>query len=304
MTPITGSGWNGRVGDAGPPDRSRMTWINGITPGWFRAMDIRILSGRDFEQNDRIGATKVAVINETFARRFLVAGPPVGQRVRVGGPGDATSYRIVGLVSDAVYRSLREGMVPTMYVPLAQEDRIAGGITMTVATMPGARSGAERVVSEALHQIDPGLSFTFGNFDEFLRALTTQERLVAMLSGFFGGLALLLAVLGLYGVVSHSVHARRAEIGVRMALGASGGAILRLVLKRVGLLLTIGLVGGLSLSLWVSQFVQSLLFQLDAQDPATLSSAVLVLAAAGVLAAWLPARRAARLDPGHVLREN
>ena len=130
-----------------------------------------------------------------------------------------------------------------------------------------------------------------------------QERLVAMLSAFFGGLGLLLAAVGLYGVVSHAVQARRAEFGVRMALGASPSGILHLVLRRIGVLLLTGLLLGLVASYWASTFVQTLLYELDPRDPATFITAVLVLGAVVLVAAGVPAWRATRLDPASVLRE-
>jgi predicted permease len=304
ITPITGSGWNGGVGPRrDPPDRSQMTWLNAVTPDWFRTMGVRVLDGRDFDDRDRAGGVRTAVVNETFARRFLENRPPVGQTVRVGGPSDQLDYQVVGLVSDAVYRSLREGMVPTIYLPLAQEDRIGSGITLVAAAAPGARASADRSIAAALGTVDPALAFTFQNFDEFIHGAMTQERLVAMLSGFFGGLAVLLAAIGLYGVVSHSVSVRRTEIGVRMALGANAAGIVALIFRRVGALLAIGVVIGTTLSVWASTFVQSLLFRLDAQDPATVAGAVAVLVAAIAVAAWIPARRAARVDPARVLRE-
>lgn len=131
----------------------------------------------------------------------------------------------------------------------------------------------------------------------------TQERLIAMLAGFFGGLAMLLAAVGLYGIVSHPVHARRAEIGLRMALGADRFSIERLVFRRVAVLIAGALALGLVASLWAAQFVSALLFDLDARDPLTFAAAAAALVVVGAAAAWIPAHRAARLDPATVLRE-
>ena len=161
----------------------------------------------------------------------------------------------------------------------------------------------EREVAAALTQADPTVAFTFGNFDQLVEATVTQERLIAMLSAFFGGLALLLAAVGLYGVVAHTVRSRQTEIGLRMALGAAPSSIVRLVFQRVGVLIAVGLALGLAGSLWAVRFVEALLFQLEARDPVTFAGAAAVLVAVGVLAAWMPARRAARLDPATVLRE-
>jgi ABC-type antimicrobial peptide transport system permease subunit len=161
----------------------------------------------------------------------------------------------------------------------------------------------ERDVAAALTRVDPTVVFTFGTFDQLVEATVTQERLIAMLSAFFGGLALLLAAVGLYGVVAHAVRARRTEIGLRMALGAGPSSIVRLVFQRVGVLIAAGVAFGLAGSFWAVRFVDALLFHLEARDPVTFAGAAAVLVAVGVLAAWMPARRAARLDPTTVLRE-
>jgi predicted permease len=305
ITPMTGAGWNDNIGATeGRPSRATLTWLNAVTPAWFETMGIQRLSGRGFGATDRVGGPKVAIVNETFARRFLAGRPPVGQRVIAGGPRDRSDYEVVGVVSDAVYRSLREGLVPTMYLPLTQQERLGGSITLTVSTTTAARGSADRIVADALRGVDPALTFTIRDFDQFLRGGLTQERLVALLSTFFGGLALLLAAVGLYGVVTHAVNVRRTEIGVRMALGASRAGILRLVFRRVAVLLVLGLAAGLALSLWTSRFVGALLFRLEPRDAGTFAGAVAVLVAASVLAAWIPARRAARVDPALVLRDS
>jgi predicted permease len=302
ITPLDGSGWNGGVGDAqGIPDRSHETWMNAVSPGWFETMDTPLVAGRDFESGDvTTGAPAVVIVNQAFANRFL-KGSPVGQVVRVGGLSNRPLYRVVGLAADAVYRSMREGAVPTVYLPPSARGQF--GTHLMIATAPGQRAAAERAVATALTRVDPRASFTFRTFDEYIHATMLREQLVALLSTFFGALGLLLAAVGLYGVVSHAVNARRTEIGVRLALGSSTGGIVGLIFRRVAMLLVVGLVIGAAVSLWAARFVQTLLFQLDARDPATFVVAALVLAAAVILAAWLPARRAARLDPARVLRE-
>lgn len=305
MTPVTGAGWNNTVGTspATPGDRSRMTWLNATTPGWFETMGVPVLEGRDFDTADRLGGTTVAVVNQTFAQRFLEPGPPVGQVVMLGGRDGSTAYEVVGLVGDAVYRSPREGSVPTLYVPVAQREEIWPNVALTVRTAPGQLAAVEREVAAALTRTDSGVSFTFRTFDQLLDATVTQERLVALLSSFFGGLALLLAGIGVYGIVAHAVRARASEIGVRVALGAEPRRIVRVVFRGVGVLIASGLVLGLVAAVWAARFVETLLFELDARDPWTLASAAAVLTLVGVVAAWVPARRAARLDPARVLRE-
>ena len=221
--------------------------------------------------------------------------------MRLGFDAD-TRYEIVGVVGDAVYTTPREGMLATMYVPVAQRapETFWPTVLLTINAAPGQRAAVERDVAAALTQVDPTVAFTFGTFDQLVEATVTQERLIAMLSAFFGGLALLLAAVGLYGVVAHAVRARQTEIGLRMALGAAPSSIVRLVFQRVGVLIAAGLAFGLAGSLWAARFVEALLFHLEARDPVTFAGAAAVLVAVGVLAAWMPARRAARLDPATV----
>jgi predicted permease len=309
---LTGGGWftNNRVavgdGPMLPEDRRNRVWRNATMPGWFETMGIPLRSGRDFSDRDRVGSLPVAIVNEAFVRRYLSGHQPIGQMLRVDS-ADGPRYEIVGVAADAVYTTPRDGMLPTMYVPLAQgeprEWKSWRNAVLTIQAVPGQRALVERDVATALTQADPTLVFTSGTFDQMLDATMTQERLIAMMSGFFGALALLLAGLGLYGIVAQAVSARRTEIGLRMALGAQPTGIVRLVFRRVGVLIVTGLALGLAGSWWAARFIAPLLFQVEARDPVTFSGTAAVLVGVGVLAAWVPARRAARLDPATVLRE-
>jgi predicted permease len=305
---LTGGGWSTGVigiGD-GPMVRLRSVgrpslWLNATTPGWFATMGTPLRSGRDFGAEDRIGSPRVAIVNEAFVRHYLQGEPALGQRVRLGfdalGFDAKTPHEIVGVVGDTVYTTPREGMVPTMYVPVAQRkpSEFWPTILLTVNVAVSARATVERNLAEALRKADPKIASTFGSFDQLVAATVTQERLIALVSAFFGGLALLLAAIGLYGVVAHAVSARQREIGVRIALGAEASSILRLVFARVGLLIAAGLCLGLAGSLWAARFLEALLFHLEPRDPMTFGSAAVVLVAVAVLAAWLPAHRATRL---------
>ena len=312
MRPLTGGGWfsNNQVGVGDgpllPEDRRKRVWRNATTPGWFETMGIRLQSGRDFNDRDRVGSPHVAIVNEAFARRYLPAQPPIGQTLRLDSD-DGPRYEIVGVAADAVYTLPRDGMLPTLYVPLAQREPREWNswrdAVLTIKAASGQRALIERDIAAALTQADPTLVFTSGTFDRLVEETATQERLIAMMSGFFGALALLLAALGLYGVVAQAVGARRTEIGLRLALGAQATGIVRLVFRRVGVLIVVGLALGLAGSWWASRFIAPLLFQLEAHDPTTFAGTAAVLVAVGVLAAWVPARRAARLDPATVLRE-
>jgi hypothetical protein len=280
-----------------------MTWINAVTPGWFDTMGLPLRRGRHFDGRDRIGGTRVAIVNDSFARKFLAGSSPLGRVVRLGVDRDM-AFEVVGVAGDAVYRNPREGMMPTIYLPLAQRDQIWPSVALTVAVAPGRRAAAQREIAAALSRVDPSAAFTFRTFDQLVDATVARERLVAVLAAFFGALALLLAGVGLYGIVAHAVRARRTEIGFRMALGAEPSAIVRLVFRHVGVLVVVGVAIGVACSLAVARFVQTLLFQLDARDPVTFAGATAVLVLIGVFAAWMPASRAGRLDPASVLRES
>jgi ABC-type antimicrobial peptide transport system permease subunit len=244
----------------------------------------------------------VAIVNEAFARRYLPGQQPIGQSLRVDSE-DEPRYEIVGVIADAVYTAPRDGMLPQLYVPRAQSGTSGRNAVLTIKAAPGQRALVERDVAAALAQAEPNLVFTTGTFDQMVDATATQERLIAMMSGFFGALALLLAALGLYGTVAQAVNARRTEIGLRMALGARPTGIVRLVFRHVGALIAAGLVLGLGASWWAARFIAPLLFEVEARDPMTFVGTAAVLATVGVLTALVPARRAARLDPATVLRE-
>ena len=309
---LTGGGWftNNMValgdGPMLPEDRRNRVWRNATTPGWFETMNIPLRVGRDFSDRDRVGSPPVAIVNEAFVRRYLSGQQPIGQTLRVDSAA-GPRYEIVGVAADAVYTTPRDGMLPTMYVALAQREprewNSWRNLVLTIKAAPGQRALVERDVATALTHADPTLVFKSGTFDQMLDATMTQERLIAMMSGFFGALALLLAALGLYGVVAQAVGARRTEIGLRMALGAQPTGIVRLVFRRVGVFIGAGLAVGLAASWWVARFISPLLFQVEARDPMTFSGTAAVLLTVGVLAAWVPARRAAQLDPATVLRE-
>jgi predicted permease len=307
IVPLSGQGWNTAIGPgANGPDRQRMSWVNAVSPGFFGTYGITIVAGRDFTQDDRYDGVTVAIVNEAFARRFFAGRNPVGMAFqgRIGKPAAQNApYQIVGLVSDAVYKRLREGAVPTVYLPLTQTSQTTS-INLAVRTTPAARGALTAPIAHAVGAVDGAATLTIRPFDDYLVAGVAQERLVALLSASFGALALLLAALGLYGVTSYGVSRRRAEIGVRMALGADPAGVVRLVLRRVGWLVGSGIVVGIALSWWASRFISAtLLYGVTVHDTLTFAGAAAVLALVSGAAAWLPARRASRIDPVHVLRE-
>ena len=307
IVPVSGSMWKTTIQN--PPglsltERQRGMDINHVSPDWFRTYGTPIVAGRDVGDRDTHDAPPVALINDTAARRFFPGRSPIGQTIRqVGDKPTTPPIEIVGLVRDAAYGGLREPVPPTMYRPSVQEEKAESATNLSVRAAHGSPALLSRAVSSALGSVNPNLALTFRPLADQIKASYIQERLLAMLSGFFGGVALLLSGLGLYGVMSYAVTRRRTEIGIRLALGASPHGIIRLVLRRVAVLVLAGVIVGATLSLWLAKFVGTLLFNMPARDPATLTGAIVVLAGIGVLASSLPAWRASRIDPTTVLRD-
>jgi putative ABC transport system permease protein len=280
------------------------SWANVISPGWFHTLGMTLIAGRDFSEDDRAGSQPVAIVNQALVRAFLGGRSPLGHTI-TSAPPRGMPLEIIGVVADAVYESPRESVPPTVFTPLAQLDNAAplAGMSLTVRAAVGSPVGLTKSIASAIGMIDPDLTLTFRGLADQVHASLIQERLIATLSGFFGGLALLLAGLGLYGVTSYAVSRRRREIAIRLALGAAPASVVRLVLSRLMLLVGIGIVIGVGVSVWVSRFVATLLYNLTPRDPATLASAVFVLSVVGACAAGLPAWRASRVDPAVTLRD-
>jgi len=306
--PAGRAGWNTRI--VVPPDsplkgRERASWINAVSPGWFQTYGIKLASGRDFDARDRKGAPLAAVVNRAFARRFLKAGDPIGQRFSEEGPsGTGDTFDVIGVVEDAIYRSLRAPMEPTFFLSTGQWKDPGPSVTLGIRSAAAPPLSLTRSVRDALVRADSAASLTFFTLASQVDASLTQERLLARLSTFFGCLALLLASLGLYGVTAYSVNRRRGEIGIRMALGADAADVVRMILRRVGLLVAVGIAIGTAASVWASRFVTSFLYGFAPSDPATFVAAAAILTLVAAVAGWVPARRASRIDPAGVLRLN
>jgi predicted permease len=275
-----------------------------VTPHFFATMGLPLRAGRALEPLDRQGAPAVAVVSEAFVRRFCTHGPAVGQRFGFGSAKNARDLEIVGVVKDGKYQHLDEKTRPMAYLPVAQSVDTLRDIQVRVAGETAAGAGAiitrlRNAVAEVAPDL-PVLSVT--TLDEQLALSLARERAIARLVGFFGLLALLLAAIGLYGVMSYSVSRRTGEIGLRMALGAPRGQVLRLVLLETARLTAIGLVVGLAGALILTRLAASQLYGITAHDPATLASATVAMAAVALLAGFLPARRAADTEPMAALR--
>ncbi len=307
ITPVSGSTWNNSLVFAHLPDlpeSERIVDFNHVTPGWFATYGTVITRGRDFDARDRLGAPIVALVNEAFVRKYFPDRDPVGQRVQEEGgpqrPGE--TIEIIGVVQDAVYRTPREPFGPTMYRAFEQQATAGSSTWLTLRTTREDAATLQRDLTEAIRGVNADVTVAYRPLGDYVHAALAQERLIAMLSGFFGALALLLAALGLYGLTAYAVVRRRGEIGIRLALGATPGRVIRGILTRTGLLVGSGIaLGGLA-SWWLSRFVSTLLFGLEPTDPVTIAGAMLILAAVSAVAGWIPARRAATVHPAEALR--
>ena len=305
-TPVTGYEWNEYVSvdsPGAPRGDDSLVYFNYVSPGYFATLHSPLLAGRDFQASDTKTAPGVAVVNEMVARKFFPGANPVGKTLRVGDgskePG--RTFQVVGLVKNSKYESLREDTFPQAFFPISQ---IPGNddseyFEIRTATRPESLVTA---VQGSVAQVNKGISLEFGTLAKQVNDSLVQERLLATLSAFFGGLALLLAMIGLFGALSYLVTQRQPEFGIRMALGAMPASILRLVLWEVATVLLVGVAAGLCLALATVRVLESLLFGMSARDSVTLVTAALVLAVAAFAAGYLPARRAMRIDPMDALR--
>jgi ABC-type antimicrobial peptide transport system permease subunit len=287
------------------PPRNRLTFFNSATPGWFTIYGTALRAGRDFNPADNYGAPAVAIANESFVKKY-VSGQPVGHLVRYEqGPSGVKQAVIVGVVEDAVYRSVRNPNNPILYLPVAQAHYADGETTLSLSVRPASGSPAllTRAVADAIKRVDSNASLTFRPLSAYIDGALVRERLLAFLSGFFAGLSLLLAGLGLYGVTAYTVTRRKAEIGIRMALGARSSRVVLMMMRQTAIPVGLGLAVGAALSFWAARFVGTLLYGLEPHDPLTFVGAALFLVLVSAVAAWLPARRAAAIDPARVLRD-
>jgi predicted permease len=309
VTPVSGLSMTDVVNVPEAPEmseRDRTVLVNYITPGWFAAYGIPIRPGRDIDVRDTKSSPPVLLVNEAFARKFFLGRDAIDGTVAnaFAQRGQAPVRKtVVGVAGNSIYRSLRDKVQPTVYAPVAQLNVAPANISISVRSSGPSPVTLQRGVAAALNAVDRNLGFSFLPLVDQVNASLAQERLVAMLSGFFGALTLLLAGIGLYGVTSYTIARRRTELGIRMALGATPARVIWLALSRVLALIGLGVIAGTGSGVWLSQFVAALLYGLPPHDPVTLVGASVILGAVGLLAGWIPAWRASRIDPAAVLRE-
>jgi predicted permease len=272
-----------------------------VGPNYFATMQTPLLRGRDFSADDRGGTTKVAIVNESMARHFFGDADPIGRRVSIPGyRGDAGWIPIVGEVRDTKVHDLREPTPPMLYEPMFQAPE--GNATFEVRTSVDPAYAATAVVAAVKAQDSRLPVYAVKSLADQLDDSLVEERLVASLSGVFGLLALLLTCVGLYGLMAYTVNRRTSEIGIRMALGAQRGMIARMVLRETLLLVVCGLAVGVPVALIASRFMATQLFGLKPGDPLTFAIACAGMVAVTLAASYLPARRAASVDPMRALR--
>jgi predicted permease len=316
-SPMSGDNWAAGV----LTDRATETQVasyNRISPGYFETTGTAIMRGRAIDERDRVDAPRVAVVSETFARKFFGDTDPIGRRIGFAGARGtgAADMEIVGLVKDAKYQDGKAQAYPTFFMPFLQRAttlRVEGAppqrldrshypqalVVQTASSVPGL----EGEVRRALAEVDRRLIIrSMMPLEEQVMQHFTLERLSSRLTVVFGAVALLLACLGLYGVTSQSVQRRTREIGIRMAIGATRSQVFETVLREAGVQLAAGVLLGVPAAYAAGKLLESYLYQVSGRDPWILAAAVGVLGTCALAASLIPARRAAHLDPVQALR--
>ena len=306
ITPLSHWAWNDeyRSDIPNPPaGRDALAMVDFISPTYFDAMRMHVLSGRNFTPTDTKTSMLVAIVNQAFARKLMRSVDPIGHYIHnlepSGKAGKPTL--IVGIVADSKYESLREENPPTVFFPITQVPEPEQRYTYVIRAAVPVNS-LRSAVEAAAANVNAEIQLQFTTLSEQVNDTIVQDRLLAAMSAFFGFLALLLAMIGLYGTVSYRVTLRRAEFGIRMALGARVQAIVRLVIGEVAFIVAVGVAAGIALSLLATTALQKLLFGLGPHDAVTIALAAALLGIVALAAAYMPARRAAKVDPMIALR--
>jgi putative ABC transport system permease protein len=319
IVPLSGGDWNGRIVKGGAVQDGDVHF-NEVGGSYFRVMQTPLLKGRTFDDRDRPDAPKAVVVNETFARRYFQNVDPLGRTFQMEMPAGVPqlTYHVVGLVKDAKFLHVREErtaavarfsaqeasamFLPMAYLALSQNTTPPANMRIVVRA-DAPRLSLARDLTRAITGVAPGAAVSYDAVTGYIDTLLVTERLIAYLSGFFGVLAMLIAGIGLYGVMSYLVTRRRVEIGVRMALGAEPRVVIRMVLAESGALLAAGVVIGVALAMLAARYAATLLYGLTPLDAPSFALGTSTLGFVSLLAAWIPARRASRLPPTVALRE-
>jgi macrolide transport system ATP-binding/permease protein len=318
-TPLGGNNWGSCVipqghGAPGPTDDCFASWDRASTR-FLDSIGVPIVRGRNFTDHDTATSQLVVIVNQTFAKQFFPGQDPIGKHFGLGKPQYSGAFEIAGVFADFKMTDARAQVHPLFFRPLSQQftgyqeaESIAGEeasmfVNFIILDFTRAPKNAETLARKTLGEIDPSLSvFQFDSYDSEVAANFNQDRLIARLTSLFGVLALILATVGLYGVMSYFVARRTSEIGIRMALGSTRSGVVSLVLRGALLQIFIGIAIGIPAALVAAHAVASMLYNVSATDPVALAGATLLLAACAVLASLIPARRAASIDPMRALR--
>jgi putative ABC transport system permease protein len=287
-----------------PGTEMNTVYFQDISPNYFHTMGIPLLSGRDFTERDDARNPRVAIVTRSFAERYWPSDDPLGKRFKYG-PVDSTQpwITIVGIVEDAKFRSLRQDPAtePVVYVPLLQSEVVIS-LNLIARTSISPASAVATLRNE-IQRLDPEIPvYNIATMAERVGDLSSETRTYALLMGLFAALALLLSMIGIYGVMAYSVSQRTHEIGVRMALGAESSDVIRLVIAQGVRLTLAGVAAGLIAGIALTRLMTSLLFDVSATDPLTFAAVSVVLSMVALAACYIPARRAARVDPIDALR--
>jgi predicted permease len=298
---LAGNNWDNDVSVQGfpkTPDTDADSWYNAVSPAFFKAMGETMLAGREFTPGDVLGAERVAIVNESFVKKFGLGRNAVGKMM---GQGDSLTHVIVGVVKDSRYSGVKQDMRPVYFLPY-KADTSVGSLSFYVrSALPPALLMPQ--IRASLAQIDRNLPIVgMKTMPQQLRDNVYLDRMIGTLSTAFAALATLLAAIGLYGVLAYSIAQRTKEIGVRMALGADSGSIVAMVLRHVSVMIVIGVVMGTAAAYAIGRGAQSLLFGVQAKDPVVMVVAAATLAIVAIAAGAIPAARAAKIDPVNALR--
>ncbi len=290
--------------DGVPPEESRYVYFNGVSPRYFETVGMRLERGRDVADADTASSAKVVVINETLARTYFRGADPIGHQITIGKAASRKDLEIVGVVQDAKYRTLQEPTRSIAYLSIVQVEDVTSGrdlfATVRAANLPAVEAAARQVV----HSIDPRVPVQVETVADRIRESTLTERVIAILAGALGVAALILACAGLYGLLTYAVSRHGHEIGLRMALGARPASVLWMVQRESLALAAVGILAGLAGALALGRYIRTMLFEISPADPAALAAACAFMLVVASGAAFVPARRAASVDPVVALKRD
>ena len=305
MSPLSGRDRGVKMavrGAAAGLERDMGIHVNQVTSGYFETMGVRLIAGRLFTPSDRAGALRVTILNETAARSYFGSESPLGRKVNFPGQRVEDEYEIVGVVGDVRYQHLRTPDERMAYLPIEQSIDPIGTTVVAVRAVGDVMSFVPQIRAAAGKTLPSGFVSAVGTIEQRVAGSLVRERMLSLLATFFAALALTLACVGLYGVVAYRVVSRTREIGVRIAVGAGRGAVIWMMVRETVAIVAIGATAGAVLSLAAGRYVASQLFGVTPGDPLAIGGALIVLAAVALLAAYIPARRASRINPVAALR--